>query len=383
MSSRPEITPAVSVSAAPTLTAMAAYTRGSSLAIAPARSNASPAPTSAALNRITARPSGSAPKAGQSAALVRGTVSRTERARMRGRLGLGRVRGGSGGLTVTHVGAGHGRGHRLRTGPHRAESAGVRRSRFEVAEQAFQVRLEPAAVLTLKRPQVIDPALEFFTLLNERAHGLTVPLLSVPLQALGARPGVAGDLLGLPACLAQDVVRLAAGPSERLVRFAPRVGDGLVGGLLGEGQDACRGVHVVLGRGDAHHHRLGLPALRLGTWRLGRSHQLGLRLGARRAERRGRGLATAHELSQLGPELLVLLQEPVKLGLDLVEEGVNLFLVVAGPEPGGTELLVPTVRGRQRHIVSLARLECPTYGTVLRFVERPHQPRSESRRTAP
>src|ERR1700728_1867666 len=48
--------------------------------------------------------------------------------------------------------------------------------------------------------------------------------------------------------------------------------------------------------------------------------------------------------------------ESGKLSLNLVEEGVNFFLVVAGPEPGRTELLVPHIRGRQRHLVSSARL---------------------------
>ena len=58
----------------------------------------------------------------------------------------------------------------------------------QVTHLAFQVRLEPAAVLPLERPQVIDPALQFLALLDQRAHGLAVPLLGVPLQALGAGP---------------------------------------------------------------------------------------------------------------------------------------------------------------------------------------------------
>ena len=148
-----------------------------------------------------------------------------------------------------------------------------------LAQQAFQIGLEPAAVLTLEGTQVIHPPFELLALLHQGAHRLAVPLLGIPLQALGARPRVAGDLLGLTARLVEYVVSLPASPSEGLVGLAPGIGDRLVRGLLGEGQDPCGGVHVVLGRGYAHHDRLWLPALRLGP-RLG-SHQLGLRLGQR------------------------------------------------------------------------------------------------------
>jgi len=51
-------------------------------------------------------------------------------------------------------------------------------------------------------------------------------------------------------------------------------------------------------------------------------------------------LPPAQDFRQLGPELFVLLDQPVELSLDLVKEGVNLFLVVARPEPSRTELLI-------------------------------------------
>jgi hypothetical protein len=217
---------------------------------------------------------------------------------------------------------------------------------------AGQVRLEPAAVLALERAQVVDPPLEFLPLLDQGAHGLTVPLLRVALQALRPGPRVAGDLLRLAPGLAEDLVSLPACPAEGLIGFAACVGDGLVGGLLGEGEDTGGRVHVVLGR-HARPDRLG-PALRLGHHRLGGQH---FRLGVcqRGAECRHGRLASAQALSQLRPEFLVLLDQPVQLDLDLIEEGVDLFLVVAGPEPGSTELLVPHVCGRQRHLVSLVR----------------------------
>ena len=79
-------------------------------------------------------------------------------------------------------------------------------------------------------------------------------------------------------------------------------------------------------------------------------------LGVRRVSGRGAPCRPQH-FGQLGPQLLVLLDQPVELGLDLIEEGIDFFLVVARPEPGRAELLVPHIRGRQWHLVSLARLE--------------------------
>src|ERR1039458_9770459 len=64
--------------------------------------------------------------------------------------------------------------------------------------------------------------------------------------------------------------------------------------------------------------------------------------------------AATQALGKLRPQFLILLKEPLQLGLHLVEEGVDLFLVVAGPQPGGSELLVPHIRGHQRHLASSA-----------------------------
>ena len=94
---------------------------------------------------------------------------------------------------------------------HGGEGAAVGGTGLQVAELAFQVRLEPAAVFAFERPQVVDPALQLLPLLDQGAHGLAVPLLGVPLQALGPGPGVAGDLLGLTPCLAENLVSFAAG----------------------------------------------------------------------------------------------------------------------------------------------------------------------------
>jgi hypothetical protein len=102
----------------------------------------------------------------------------------------------------------------------------------------------------------------------------------------------------------------AASAAEGLIGLTPGVGDRLVGGLLREREDAGSRVHVVLDRRHAHHLRLG-PPLRLGPRRRLRRHQLGGRFGQRRTERGHRYLAAAQALSQLRPELFVLLDQPV------------------------------------------------------------------------
>jgi hypothetical protein len=55
-----------------------------------------------------------------------------------------------------------------------------------------------------------------------------------------------------------------------------------------------------------------------------------LRLGLNDGSGHRRHLAT-EALGELGPELLVLLDEPVELRLDLIEESVDLLFVVSRP----------------------------------------------------
>src|ERR1700754_1776239 len=60
---------------------------------------------------------------------------------------------------------------------HRRERAAVGDTRFQIAELPLQVRLQPAAVLTLERAQVVDPALKLLALRHQGTHCLAVPLL--------------------------------------------------------------------------------------------------------------------------------------------------------------------------------------------------------------
>lgn len=109
--------------------------------------------------------------------------------------------------------------------------------------------------------------------------------------------------------------------------------------------------------------------LRLAARQLRRAH---LRLLLRRAgygRRDGAsgaslvlGLGLAHALlllvlrggsrsgGQLRAQVLVLAQQARQFGLDLVEEGIDLVLVIAFSEADGRELLVPHVLGSQRHV---------------------------------
>src|SRR5262249_46463982 len=71
----------------------------------------------------------------------------------------------------------------------------------------------------------------------------------------------------------------------------------------------------------------------------GLRHQLlGRGLDVRRIRgRRHWSLPATQHLGQLGPEFLVLLDQPVEFCLYLVEEGIHFLFVVAGPEPGRAE----------------------------------------------
>src|SRR3984885_773414 len=168
---------------------------------------------------------------------------------------------------------------------HGRELAAVGDTGLKIAELSLQVRLEPAAVLTLERAQVIDPALKLLALRDQGAAGLAGPLLCVTLQGLGTCPGVTGDLLRLAAGLGDHLVGFAACPAERLVRLAAGVGDRLVGGLLREREHAGRRVHVVLNVVRPVHHVVGAPH-RLLHGRLWH-HHVRLGVGQRGAEGHG------------------------------------------------------------------------------------------------
>ncbi len=109
--------------------------------------------------------------------------------------------------------------------------------------------------------------------------------------------------------------------------------------------------------------------LRLASRQLGRAHLLLLLRRAGYGRGHGGagaalvlGFRLAHALlllvlrsgtrggGQLGAQVLVLAQQARQFGLDLVEEGIDLVLVIAFSEADGRELLVPHVLGSQRHV---------------------------------
>ena len=194
--------------------------------------------------------------------------------------------------------------------------------------------------------QLLDLALEGGPLGLQRADHLAVLVVGLALELVGPGAGLADDPVGLGAGL----------------------GDVLVGGALGQRQDAggrlgrrcrCAARPPAPGRRGLRRRAAG----GLGSWRWaaasfwrsssfsrasGRVGGGGRRCAARRL-RRGWPLAGGRNL---GAQLVVLAVEPGELGLDLVEELVDLGLVVARLEPGARELLVGHVLGGQRHGVT-------------------------------
>src|SRR5690606_5189514 len=323
---------------------MAMYTRLTSASTTAITMRSSAAARAARLHRINTGREGLTytgnPNAARAlAALVRG-LTRVETA-VRGRLGL--LLGERVGARTARGAVLHGRSTAGGRG-HRLEPAGGvqvrRRGRLvaalgELAELALEVVLQAGAVLALEVLEDLDLVLQLLALLHEGAHHLAVALLGVPVQVLRAGAGLVDDLLGLAAGLAEDVVGLVPGAAQGLVGLAAGVGDGLVGGLLGEGQDPRGGVHVLLGTGQAHvggHRRHRLLDLRRGRRRSGLGlRRLGLHLLLRLLGllHAGVGHLAAEAFGELAAQLLVLLDQPVQLGLDLVEEGVDLFFVIA------------------------------------------------------
>ena len=128
------------------------------------------------------------------------------------------------------------------------------------------------------------------------------------------------------------------------------------------------------GRGPAGRVRRGRSVrgkLRGTTGQLGRTHLRGLLLDRRSGYGGGDGRTgpvllfgrLAHPLllllvlrggtrrgGQLGAQILVLAKQARQFGLDLVEKGIDLVLVIAFSEADGRELLVPHVLGGQRHL---------------------------------
>ncbi|GAA1188325.1 hypothetical protein GCM10009654_52410 [Streptomyces hebeiensis] len=111
-------------------------------------------------------------------------------------------------------------------------------------------------------------------------------------------------------------------------------------GKLGRATGQLRRTHLRLlplrRSGYGGGHRAPLPFLRFG-WLAHALLLLVLRGGARRG-------------GQLRAQVLVLTEQAGQFGLDLVEKGIDLVLVIAFSEADGRELLVPHVLRGQRHL---------------------------------
>ncbi|GAB3113942.1 hypothetical protein GCM10027160_18860 [Streptomyces calidiresistens] len=162
--------------------------------------------------------------------------------------------------------------------------------------------------------------------LRGAAHGAAVVALLVALLVTGAT-GTAGALLAhrsAGALLAHG----ATGAARTLLahRTARATGTLLTHGATGTARTT--------GAARTRYGRRAAGALLL----LGLAHVL-------LVLRRGTGGG-----GELGAQILVLAEQAGQFGLDLVEEGIDLVLVVAFSQADGRELFVPHVLGGQRHL---------------------------------
>ena len=186
---------------------------------------------------------------------------------------------------------------------------------------------QPAAVLALVCPQVVQTSAQVALLALEVPHQLLAPPLGLGVELLGAL----GRLPHQAVSLGRRVRDQGVGTGAGLVHEA-------VGGRLGVREDR-----------QSRGRRLGRVAVdALGLLLVDVGGGLGRLVGSARL---GRGCR--RHLGALGEqplaELVVLVVEPTQLGLDLVQELVDLLHVVALTQADGQELLVGNVLGGQGH----------------------------------
>jgi hypothetical protein len=214
------------------------------------------------------------------------------------------------------------------------------RLRLQLSQLTFQVGLEPAAVLPLEGPQLVDLALQERTLLLERAERLPLLLLGLPHQPGRVLARLADD--PVPGLLPVAHVLVV-----QLLRQRQHPGGGF--GALAHGGELRTRPHRV---GSLNGHRLRhLDRGRRRCRDLDRNRN---RLGSRLAGHSGPGeLAdSAFTGAELRTQFLVLLAKTTELVDHLVEEVIDLVLVVTLSELRRLEALVDNVLGRQRHLVT-------------------------------
>src|ERR1017187_433489 len=171
---------------------------------------------------------------------------------------------------------------------------------LHVAQRSFHISLQPGLVLPLERPQVTDPPLKRLSLLDQGPHRLTVPFLSVPHHAVRTGPGIIGDLLSFAPCLGPDIVSPAASPAEQLIRLLAGISDRLIRRILRERENPGGGTDVVVPGRQRVLHPGHQPPLWLRGW-------------CRCRDRRAEHLGWRHPspaIHQVRPECFVFLDEP-------------------------------------------------------------------------
>src|SRR5918997_2208605 len=248
---------------------------------------------------------------------------------------------------------------------HRVRRCG-RSAPVQLSKLRLQIGFETGPVLALERAQLVDLLLQGGLLLVDRAEDLGVLarcvalqrgslLAGLPLQSLGPGTGVAQHGLGSRSGLVDHTVGLGSGIGEQLLRLGPglaqhpiRYGLGLAGQpvshLLSQAQHlGSLDVVVTTWCGLLDHRRRHRGHHR--PWRLQRTK---ITSGIDR-----RSTELAIELLNLVAEIVVFLDQTSQLGLNQVEEGVHLVLVVAPlADRRLTERDVVNVGGGQRHRIT-------------------------------
>ena len=225
-----------------------------------------------------------------------------------------------------------------------------------------EVRLQPAAVLALVSVQVVDGALELTLLLLQRARASArgARRSRRPASRRGREPRRSS---GRPCPRASFSSRSALARASPMILSAvsfaswTRSSECLV--AISSSRTAELEASPTVPAAAAAPAAATAGATTGGGFSSGFSTTTGARLGLLDHRRQRGGLVDHRAVlprsgtlsgGQLGPQLLVLGEKSLELGLHLVKEGVDLSDVVALPQSDGRELLRADVIRRQRHL---------------------------------
>src|SRR5690606_15003943 len=206
---------------------------------------------------------------------------------------------------------------------------------LELAQLALEVGLQAAAVFAFERPQRLQLTLQVGTLGLELAEHLGATLLDLLLDRLRPLASILLDLGSLRLGLGIDLLRARLRLAHQPICFGLGIGDELVSCLLRQGENLGGSVAGLPTCCSSRRTRAGSRGRRS----LRRLGGLGWTCLLDRLGRCG-SAATASHGAELVAKLVVLTLHARELGLDLVQELVDLLHVVTLAQADGRELLV-------------------------------------------